>query len=166
MTTIWISEWHDPGDALRIFMRLALLGALYTRRLCSCKGHGFVFGVYSALARRHSSRTGLGRTVTHLPHVFVAVVFEVQLVGCYNFIASAIIIIWICWAQNKGNQGHCDIMVMSWWPKWRKGSSSVMRHSYIRHLHLKSNRFFVSTSRTAFDPTLSPHCIHSAGQLH
>lgn len=125
--------------------------------------HWRLFCIGAPSLRPYRRYTRSGRTVTHLPHVFVAVVSEVQLVGCYNFIASAVIIIWVYWAQNKGNQGHCDIMVMLWWPKWRKGSSSVRRHSYIRHLLLKSNRFPVSTSRTAFDPTLSPDCIHSAG---
>lgn len=36
-------------------------------------------------------------TVTHLPHFFVAVVSEVQVVCCYDLIASVVIIIWICW---------------------------------------------------------------------
>lgn len=34
--------------------------------------------------------------VTHLPHVFVAVVPEVQLVICYDFVASAVVVVWIC----------------------------------------------------------------------
>lgn len=38
--------------------------------------------------------------VTHLPHIFVAVVPEVQLVGCYDFVASAVVVVWIC-AENS-----------------------------------------------------------------
>lgn len=40
-------------------------------------------------------------TLTHLPHFFVAVVSEVQLVCCYDFVPSVIIIIWICWELKK-----------------------------------------------------------------
>lgn len=34
--------------------------------------------------------------MTHLPHFFIAVVSEVQVVCGYDFIASVVIIIWIC----------------------------------------------------------------------
>lgn len=39
--------------------------------------------------------------MTHLPHIFVAVVSEVQFVCSYDFIASAVIIIRICWESKK-----------------------------------------------------------------
>lgn len=35
-------------------------------------------------------------TVTHLPHFFIAVVSEVQVICRYDFIASVVVIIWIC----------------------------------------------------------------------
>lgn len=45
--------------------------------------------------------------VTHLSHVFVAVVSEVQFVGCYDFIASAVIVVWVCGASR--NEKHVNI---------------------------------------------------------
>lgn len=45
--------------------------------------------------------------MTHLPHVFVAVVSEVQFVCRDDFIAPVVIIIWICWEPKM-----CDIQTL------------------------------------------------------
>lgn len=66
-----------------------------------------------ARSRRRSNAFGVPAerdrklAVTHLPHVFVAVVSEVQFVGCYDFVASAVIVVWICWASR--NEKHVNI---------------------------------------------------------
>lgn len=52
--------------------------------------------VVTALAAEDTHHPAQEVAVTHLPHVFVAVVPEIQLVVCYDFVASAVVVVWIC----------------------------------------------------------------------
>ena len=52
--------------------------------------------------------------VTHLPHLFVAVVSEVQVVRCYDFIASVVIIIRICWEYKEIVTDILELEAVEW----------------------------------------------------
>lgn len=77
-------------------------------------------------------------TVTHLPHFFVAVVSKVQVVCCYDFIASVIIIIWICW---KSETEYINIRwSFLFAPKERNGRScQVCQNSFLQSGSVQPN---------------------------
>ncbi len=96
-------------------MRLAALGSFVTvahfvlakDTTCLALAHGYTRcfialrpGVFAEQETRADICCFLF-TVTHLPHFFVAVVSEIQVVCCYDFIASVVIIIWICGEQEN-----------------------------------------------------------------
>lgn len=132
----------------------------YCCTLCSCKGHSLcgigswshkmfycsMFWCLCWIKKKNQSCNLINRlisccflhTVTHLPHFFVAVVSKVQVVCCYDFIASVIIIIWICW---KSETEYINIRwSFLFAPKERNGRScQVCQNSFLQSGSVQPN---------------------------
>lgn len=117
VTTIWISN-GAPREMLDAFSCGCCCSALFPladRALVKDTARLWLLFCISTEPRRLQWRRARqqGQTATHLPHIFVVVVFEVQFVCCDDFVASAVITVGIYWVEKKGNEGYCDVMVIA-----------------------------------------------------